>query len=74
MEKNEYWLNDNTFISESENGNIGVIFYYGKYRQYAIKGVTKNVPDKEKNIKQIIKEIKVTKKNITPLHGCTHYL
>ncbi len=74
MNSNEYWLNDTTFINESENGNIGITFYYGNSRQYAIKGVTKNIPDKEKNIKQLIKEIKAAKKNTTPLHGCTYYL
>jgi hypothetical protein len=70
----EYWLNNNIFVSESENGNIWVTFYYGKYRKYAIKGVTTKQPNKEDNIKKIIKEIKAASKVIEPLHGCTHYL
>lgn len=73
MENIEYWLNDNVCINITSNNRIGVTLHYGSARQYAIKTSADIKGNRDKQIKDLLKFLREEKKNVTPLHGCTHY-
>jgi len=73
MENTEYWLNDRVFINITSNNRIGVTLYYGSARQYAIKISADLADSRDKQVKELLKLLREEKKNVTPLHGCTHY-
>ena len=70
----EYWHTDNVLVTKSSNGKIGVTLYYGSSRQYAIKKSEEVKEGEQKQIKEMLKDIRLEKKNVTPVHGCTHYM
>lgn len=70
----EYWFSNTVYVTKSSNGKIGVTLYYGSNRQYAIKKSEEVKEDEQKQIKEMLKDIRLEKKNVTPVHGCTHYM
>lgn len=70
----EYWYSNTVLVTKSSNGRIGVTLYYGSNRQYAIKKSEEIKGEEEKQIKAMLKHIREEKKNVSPVHGFTHYI
>lgn len=70
----EYWYSNTVYVTKSSNGKIGVTLYYGSNRQYAIKKSEEIKGDEEKQIKAMLKDIREEKRNVSPIHGFTHYM
>lgn len=70
----EYWYSNTVLVTKSSNGKIGVTLYYGSSRQYAIKKSEEIKGEEQKQIKSMLKVIREEKKNVSPVHGCTHYM
>lgn len=70
----EYWYSNTVHVTKSSNGKIGVTLYYGSSRQYAIKKSEDIKGDEEKQIKAMLKVIREEKKDVSPIHGLTHYI
>lgn len=70
----EYWYSNTVLVTKSSNGKIGVTLYYGSSRQYAIKKSEEIKGNEEKQIKTMLKQIREEKKNVSPVHGFTHYI
>ena len=70
----EYWYSNTVLVTKSSNGKIGVTLYYGRSRQFAIKKSEEIKGEEEKQIKSMLKVIREEKRNVSPIHGCTHYI
>jgi hypothetical protein len=73
-------FNTKNFEFELINNGTAIVcyHYYAKHLKSCIK-ICCNIPDVnlgtiKKSVSFIKKEISEAKKNILPLHGCTHYL
>jgi hypothetical protein len=77
MNQTEYFIDESCrkYVEEFSDNTVRLTLYYGNARQYSIrKSGVKIGCSKAKAISNGFKEIAAKKKDITPVHGCTHYL
>ena len=75
--QSEYFLDDKCtkYVEIFSDNTARLTLYYGSSRQYSIRRSGVKLGDNStKSINNSFKEIAAYKKNVTPVHGCTHYM